>query len=525
MLPGKKFTSHDIVRILLHRRWLILLPFAIGLAMAPVIAKRVPEVFRSETLIMVIPQRVPDSYVKSTVTATVEDRLPSISDQILSRSRLERIINDFDLYKERRATAPMEDIVRLMRSDVGSPQIKEGETSFRVSYVSPDPRTAQKVTARLASLFIEENSSDRENLADSTNVFLESQLEDAKRRLLEHERKLEIYSRAHAGELPSQLAGNLQAIQNAQLQLQSVSESLNRARERRYLVERQLVDARTLPATVTPIPGTSQSDAAAQMSPAQRLAVAQANLQVLKLRYKPDHPDVRALERSIGELQQKVTEDGSRPTIQPSPSQGLSVEEQAREKRIGDLRADLEVIDRQITVGQAEEIRLKASIDDYRRKVEAVPTRESELVELTRDYDTLKKTYDSLLTKREDSKLAANLERRQIGEQFRVLDQASLPERPTNQLRRMAFIFSGGIAGLALGLALAGFLEYRDSSFTREEDILRVLTLPVLAMVPDMTTDRERRSQRTRRVAVDVAAAAVLVGSATVVVMWALSLR
>ena len=227
MLPGKTFAPEDIIRILQRRRWLILLPFAAGLAAAPFVAKQVPPVYKSETLIMVIPQRVPDSYVKSTVTATVEDRLPSISDQILSRSRLERVISDFGLYEEVLQKAPMEDVVRQMRVDIGPVQIQPGGQSFRVSYVNRDPAVAQKVAARLASLFIDENSQDRENLAESTNIFLESQLEEAKNRLVEHERKLEAYRRLHAGELPSQLESNLRAIQTAQLQLQNVNESGN----------------------------------------------------------------------------------------------------------------------------------------------------------------------------------------------------------------------------------------------------------------------------------------------------------
>ena len=176
----KPSTREDIRRILWRRRWLTLGAVGARLAAAPFIAKRIPEVYKSETLIMVIPQRVPDSYVKSTVTATVEDRLPSISDQILSRSRLERIISDFGLYAEQRATAPMEDVVRECGKISAQSKFRGASNRFASATRAADPPMAQKVTARLASLFIDENSRDRENLAESTNVFLESQLEDAK---------------------------------------------------------------------------------------------------------------------------------------------------------------------------------------------------------------------------------------------------------------------------------------------------------------------------------------------------------
>jgi len=466
---------------------------------------------------MVVPQRVPDSYVKSTVTATVADRLPSISDQILSRSRLERVIADFGLYEELRKRAPMEDVVRQMRTDIGPVQIQSGGQSFRVSYVNRDPMVAQKVTARLASLFIDENSQDRENLAESTNVFLESQLEEAKGRLLDHERKLETYRKLHSGELPSQLESNLRAIQTAQLQLQSASESGNRAQERRLLLERQLVDAETVPVVANPpVVAASSPDNQALLPVTQQLEAAEKALDVLKLRFTSDHPDVRRMERTVRELREKAAEEARRPKpavvpVSDAPSQ--SPAEQARQKRIRDLQADIDIIDRQLATSHAEESRLKALIDDYQKKVEVVPTRESELVELTRDYDILKKTYDSLLVKREDSKLAANLERRQIGEQFRILDPASLPVRPDNQLKRIGLSLSGAAIGLALGLLVSGLRVYLDSSFGREDDVVRALDIPVLALVPSMASESERRKQLLRKVLVDGAGAATVLGS------------
>jgi uncharacterized protein involved in exopolysaccharide biosynthesis len=233
MLPGQKYTPEDIVAILRRWWWLVLPPFAIGLAIGVFVFRMIPERYQSETLIMVVPQRVPNEYVKATVTASIESRLSSISDQILSRSRLERIINDLDLYKRARTNGTiMEDVVRGMRADI-TVKVEE-RVGFRVDYINEDPRIAQTVTERLASLFIDENLRDRENQALNTNEFLQSQLEDARRRLIEHERKLEAYRERYSGQLPTQLQGNLQAIQNAQLQLQSLEESSNRARERRH---------------------------------------------------------------------------------------------------------------------------------------------------------------------------------------------------------------------------------------------------------------------------------------------------
>jgi uncharacterized protein involved in exopolysaccharide biosynthesis len=249
----------------------------------------------------------------------------------------------------------------------------------------------------------------------------------------------------------------------------------------------------------------------------------QAQLDLHLLRFTADHPSVRALERSVRELKAKVEEEAKAPpdTAEKKP---LSPGEIVRQKRLSDLRAELEVIDHQLAASQAEEVKLKKMVADYQSKVEAVPTRESELVELTRDYGTLQAAYTSLLTKREDSKIAANLERRQIGEQFRILDPASLPEKPYNEVQQLMITASGAVAGLGLALLLIGFQEYRDVTLKQEADVVRVLSLPVLALVPVMRSERERRMHRFRAVAANVTAGIALVGAVAVVVAWRLQL-
>ena len=269
MLPGRKYTAAEVVRILRRRWWLILLPLVLGTTAGVVAYKWLPVKYQSETLITVMPQQIPDSYVKSTVT-NVEDRLRTVSEQILSRSRLEKIIQDFHLYEAPRATGLMEDVIKQMRGDI-TVELVGKESSFRVAYISSDPKTAQKVTERLAALYIEENLRDQANLAENTSGFLESQLQDAKQRLVAQEKKLEEYRRRYAGQLPSQLQGNLQSVQNAQVQLQSLMESMNRARERRLLVERQIADVQSLPVEVV-VPGATTASPNAPPSTASRPA-------------------------------------------------------------------------------------------------------------------------------------------------------------------------------------------------------------------------------------------------------------
>jgi len=516
----RTYTPDDIVQCLVRRRWLVLVPLALGLAAAPFLARFAPEKFRSETLIMVVPQRVPDSYVKATITESIEDRLPSISEQILSRSRLERIVTDMNLYGDLRKSRVMEDVVQEMRSDVTVTLAgnKENANSFRVSYVSDHADTARKVAERLASLYIEQNLKDRENQADSTSQFLETQLQDAKTRLLEHEKKLEAYRRQHSGELPTQLQGNLQSIQSTSLQLQALSESMNRALERRLLIERQIADTEALPIIELPI----SQNAPAPATTSQRYDAARARLANLLQFYTPDHPEVVAAQRLVAELQARLAGEAPLGEAEVAPERPASPAEIAQRKKLLDLKADLLVVEKQLGSFRDEEAQLKKTISSLQGKVDVLPSRESELVELTRDYSTLQAAYSSLLTKREDSMMAANLERRQIGEQFRILDPASMPERPYNQTQRLAITFSGALAGLGLGLLLVAIGEFRDSSFRSEDEVMAALSLPVLALIPVMDSDRERHQRQWRQHWIDGAGVVLLVGAVAVVVIWRL---
>lgn len=520
MLPGKKYTPEEIARIAWRGKWLILIPFLVVTMSAVVMSHRLPKRYRSETVIMVIPQGVPESFVRSTITTRIEDRLNSLREQILSRSRLERIIRDFDLYADLRKVTVMEEIVERMRNDIDV-KVERGD-AFRISYLSDRPRAAQQVTERLASLFIEENLRDREVQADSTNQFLDSQLEEARRRLQEHERKLAAYEKTYAGQLPTQVQGNLQGIQNAQLQYQALTESINRDQDRKLLLERQISDLQN-PATDATVSVTVAAAVPAIATVADQLKAAQDRLQLLELHLKPEHPDVKAAKTVIRDLAAKVE---AQPVTPPpsnagSPARPVSAAERAREARLHELRAELNNLDTQLAGKRRTEAQLNATIASYQAKIDAVPSRAAELTELTRDYATEQNAYTSLLAKRQDSKISANLERNQRGEQFRVLDAARVPERPASP-NVMKINVVGALLGLALGLGIVALLEYLDSTFKTENEIRRVLDLPVLALVPMMASEQEQRARRARLKLVALAASLVLLSGAVAVVLWKL---
>jgi len=197
------------------------------------------------------------------------------------------------------------------------------------------------------------------------------------------------------------------------------------------------------------------------------------------------------VKRIVANLQAKADAEAADAPVSPD-NVPLPPVELLRRKRIADVRAEFEELNKQIASEQAEEKRLRQIAAGYQQRVELAPTRESEMIELTRDYTTLQAQYTSLLTKKEESQISANLERRQIGEQFKLLDPARLPERPTSPNRQQINTF-GMIFGVGIGLALIVLVELRDTSFKTDEDLLSVLGVPVLAVVPLMQSNTERR--------------------------------
>ena len=502
MLPGRKYTPEEMVVILWQRKWLLLASLLVFGAAAYGISKRMPNEYKSETSVLVIPQRIPESYVRSTVTMRIEDRLRSISQEILSRTRLEKIINEFNLYADRRKVKPMEAVVEEMRTDVVVETVKDD--AFRIAFAARDPRTAMIVTDRLASMFIDENTRDRTVMAEGTNTFLESQLEDARRRLVEHEKKLEEFRRRNSGELPSQLQTNLQVIQGAQSQILTLNESINRDRDRLLLLEKSISDALASDAPVpAPLEPSSSSDpnSLGEGRIVDQLEKARNDLSAMLTRLKPGHPDVVAKKRVITELEFKVQQEASAaPNAQAPNAKPATTAELIRQGRARQFQAEVEKLNRQIASKEADAVRLRQQVAEYQKRVEAVPGHESEQTDLMRDYETLQKTYSSLLAKKEDSKISANLERQQVSEQFKILDPARLPQRPSSPDRVRITAF-GAAFGLALAAALIGFLEYRDMTLRSEDEILRTLTLPVLAAIPIVAGVFDRRRQRQIRIA------------------------
>jgi polysaccharide chain length determinant protein (PEP-CTERM system associated) len=527
MLPGKTYSPVDFLMMGWRRKWLIVIPAIVVGAGTFVWARYLPNVYRSEVSIVIVPQRVPEEYVRSTVTTQIEDRLQMISQQLLSRTRLERIINEFDLYKAERETMIMEDIIERMRTvdiRVGiSAQQRRGNeaTAFTVAYESPQARTAMLVADRIGSMFVQENLQDREILADQTNQFLQAQLEDARRRLIEHEKKLQEFNEKNAGHLPSEVQSNLAMLQNTQMQLQASIEAGNRERDRLLVLDAAISEA--VAAAQDPRPVAASPTDPASMTAAQQLEVARTQLKALEVRLKPEHPDVARMKRAIQQLEAKAEAEALANPVSPDPAAAAGPRLAPDMGRLAQMRLESQEIRARLEGRKRDEERLQKAIATYGARLESAPGLASAQVELTRDYATIQEQYTTLLRKSEESKIAVNLERRQIGEQFKIIDGARLPERPIRP-DRMQLNLMGLIGGLGLGLALAALLEYRDTTFKTDDDVAISLSLPVLAVIPAMVNSVERHKLKRRKIYVAVAASVTSLLMVAAVVAWRLQL-
>jgi hypothetical protein len=236
------------------------------------------------------------------VGSRVDNRLQSITQQVLSRTQLQQVIRDFDLYADERQTVVMQDIVDLMRTRDIEIQSVKGD-GFRLGFIAESPEVAMRVADRLASLFIGQTSLDRATLADGTDQFLEAQLEDARRKLVDNETKLEDYRRRHNGELPQQLEANAQSLHSTEMQMQALADSLNRDRDRQLVLERSLKDMNLTELIEAGAPAARARVAPAdtsKLTAAEQLERADAALERRSSRSLTElHPDIVAMKQAI----------------------------------------------------------------------------------------------------------------------------------------------------------------------------------------------------------------------------------
>jgi polysaccharide chain length determinant protein (PEP-CTERM system associated) len=455
------------------------LVFAVSLVvflLAAYLAATLPNTYRSSTLILITPQSVPRNIVMPTITTSVTDRINAITQEILSRTRLESIIKEFGLYPGGSGVT-MEDRVGNFRGNIKL-DIRRND-AFQISFDSGSPETAMKVANRLASLFIEQNLQAREQQAIGTTNFINSEAERLRKELEEQETLVTHYRVDNRFELPDQLDANLRLIEQLRNELKGNLSTVSSMQERLGSLQKQLLEANT---PVLTFSKTGDTEVKLNLPANQKIQIRQKELESLLIRYSEKHPDVMRLRAEIVSLEKEL--EGEKAKAKKSPSSGPQYSDnplkQIIEEQIESLKSSINAI-------QASNAELRNSIALYQKRVENTPLRGIELTKVTRTYDITLRKYQDLLAKGLESQLSENLEKKQKGEQFQVVDPANLPLAPLKPNRPL-LLLGGLVAGIVGGLAAAFVWDLLDRSLKTSDDLASFIDLPILATIPAIVT-------------------------------------
>jgi polysaccharide chain length determinant protein (PEP-CTERM system associated) len=497
-----KQTLVRVFGIVQRRRWWILSTFCCVTLATVLVSFVMPAQYKSEATIIVEQQQVPEKYVTPTSTSDLLQALQAMTQDILSRTRLLQIINEFELYPAERKRLGPDEVVQLMRKSIEieplvSSQERRSANAFKISFVGTSPALARDVVSRLTSLFIVENLKTREEQAKGTTSFLEDQLAAAQANLQEQEKRLRDFKMQHLGELPQEQQGNLQILSGLQMQLQNTMAALGRAHEQQVYLESLLAQYRSL----TPRAGLNPN----QPGP-NRIAAVEKQLTDLRTQraalvahYTPEHPDVVNIDRQIAQtealLESLKKNQKDAPADQSTDAAALQIT-QEDDPAVAHLKSQFKALQVEIANLTAAQKQLQARIGEYQRRLSETPVREQELSDILRDYTLSQQNYADLESKKTQSALATRLVQNQQGEQFRIVDAASLPTRPSSPDRRKLGLMGAGL-GLFLGVGLAMAAELKDTSFRSEKEVSQLLSLPFVLGVPLLLSPTEelRRSR------------------------------
>jgi polysaccharide chain length determinant protein (PEP-CTERM system associated) len=460
-----------------YRRWIFLGTVLFSLAGFTFVLL-MPDRYKATTTILVDPQKVSEKYVSPTVNSDPGQRLSTITQQVLSTTRLQQIIDDMQLYPDLRGKISREELIELMRKDI-TITVKQGSSAglsaFTIEYEGRQRQQVAQVANQLAASFIEWNVKSREQQAQDTTEFLAAQLKEAKQNLEQQEAQLSAFKMRHLGEMPEQQPANMQALSQLQGQFQANADALNRLEVERTLLSRGLESGST---------GTDKT--APVLTERGRLEAERrqlkSQLQDLQNRYTSAHPEVVDVAARLQRVETRLK------SLPPDPPVVVEQDNTAATVR-------LQILDRESKRLTEDQNRITGQMASYRAKVDAVPVREQEIAELNRNYSVSKDHYQSLLDKTFSAGMAADLEKKQQAEHFTILDLAQVPEKPFKPKRGL-MLLAAFLAALATSLGLAYLKDMLNGTVKFERELKSMLpaNVPLLAVVPQLQASADRRS-------------------------------
>jgi polysaccharide chain length determinant protein (PEP-CTERM system associated) len=507
MLPTKSAPAQlsplSLIRMITKHKIAVVTIWLIGCLIGFFIVINIPAVYRSEALILVDSQKIPEKYVLSTVNSDLQDRLASIKQTILSGGRLKKLIDDLDLYKQEKKNHVQEEIIEMMRKDIditlekGWSQSRPG--AFRISYQGQVPTTVAEVATRIMNFFLEENLRNRENQAQGTFDFIDTQLSAAQKRLDTLEAAVSKYKIEHNGELPQQESSLNGMLSRLQIALQSNEESMNRAQQNRVMTENALSMAESAESSLLRAANTetnpagpdasfSTSDANRTRAPRKQSELLEEQLKLMLVRYSDTHPDVKRIREDLARVKAAEAKEPERAAAAPAPlAENARAAAQSRSRqidpsselgrqinqaheRVGSLKATLKLANHELETRSNEQKRILEEIRGYQKRIERLPVREQEMEAITRDYEMSKIQYKSLLEKKAAAQMATEMERREKAERFTPLDQPRVPEKPFSP-NRPVWMLAASVLSLILAAAYPMAREIKRDYFLGEWEL------------------------------------------------------
>jgi uncharacterized protein involved in exopolysaccharide biosynthesis len=494
MIENRELTMDDYLGMLRRRLKVILIPALLAPLAGFIVSYAFAPKYTSQSTVLVEGQKVPDSYVQSVITADFIQRVQSLSQEVLSPSRLRPVIESLGLAKPEDENKLISDIQQNMQVQpvitamsaaaaqagiAGAKKKKSSATDepvpgFNVEYTDSNPARAQKICNAMTSLIVDENLRSRASVAQGTTEFLSRQVEDAKRALDEQDAKLATFKKQYMGQLPGDIDNNMRMLMALNTQLDASTQTLGRAQQDKAYTESML--SQQIAAWKSSLSSTNPQTLETQLTQLQ------AQLLQLQARYTDDYPDVIKTKADIAEVEKKLKEVNAAAAASNS-SAGGDKASAAEPAEIRQLRLQIHQYQNVIDQATIDQKRLQSQIGVYQSRTSMSPNVEEQYKLLTRDNDNAQTFYKELLAKRSSAALGTSMENQQQGEQMHILSPAGMPDSPTFPNRPL--LAAGGLGvGLALGLLLAVFLEFSDRSIRTEKDAAAAMDLPLLISVP-----------------------------------------
>jgi succinoglycan biosynthesis transport protein ExoP len=468
------FHPLDYVSVLRRRMWWLIVPLALAIVVGAALVMYLPRTYQAQATIGVSLPGVSGQLLSETQRVTAEERARQISQTLLSQAVIERVVREEGFDKNMPIPAAVQQVRSSVEVKVPQPDANMPAGSveqFQVFYKDDSAPMAQRVTNRLADVFVEESSRKREVRAEETSMFINDQLMASKMRLDQLDTQLRSAKEAFMGALPEQTNANVALVTGLQQQMETVTNQIRGDQDRQNSLDRQ-IGALTSGSMTDP---SNPAGPAVPSSALARIASLQAALDTARGRYTEQYPEVVRLKDELAKAQADARAEATKPESDRMAMLRMDPNYKSMVKEREDIR-------QRIADGQYRLKSIQQQIGLYRARVDAAPKVEQQLGTVQREFNLEKENYSALTGKLRDARMNESLERNQGGERFTVLQHASLPGEPfsPNIPRLLVLVL---LVGACLGGGLALGREYLDRSIYDTRSLAE-LELPILGEIP-----------------------------------------